>query len=112
MSKQYNSISDEFCQAQKKAFGDNDNFSKHGGFRKPGATLAKGHVLILDLWPDYDVNMLWLDSVTRTNSNKPGLDRGPCKTSSGVPADVASQNADAPVKYSDIRFGPIDSTYS
>nr|BAF57377.1 putative glycosyl hydrolase family7 [uncultured symbiotic protist of Neotermes koshunensis] len=112
MSKQYNSVSDEFCQAQKKAFGDNDSFTKHGGFRQLGATLSKGHVLVLSLWDDHDVNMLWLDSVYPTNSNKPGADRGPCKTSSGVPSDVESQNADSTVKYSDIRFGAIDSTYS
>jgi cellulose 1,4-beta-cellobiosidase len=55
--------------------------------------------------------MLWLDSVYPTNSNKPGADRGPCKTSTGIPADVESQNGDASVKYSDIRFGSIDSTY-
>nr|BAF57376.1 putative glycosyl hydrolase family7 [uncultured symbiotic protist of Neotermes koshunensis] len=111
MSKQYNSVSDDFCQAQKKAFGDNDSFTKHGGFRQLGATLGKGHVLVLSLWDDHDVNMLWLDSVYPTNSNKPGSDRGPCKTSSGIPADVESQAASSSVKYSDIRFGAIDSTY-
>jgi cellulose 1,4-beta-cellobiosidase len=111
MSKQYNSVSDDFCQAQKKAFGDNDSFTKHGGFKQLGATLGKGHVLVLSLWDDHDVNMLWLDSVYPTNSNKPGSDRGPCKTSSGVPADVESQAASSSVKYSDIRFGAIDSTY-
>jgi hypothetical protein len=76
MSKQYNRVSDEFCQAQKKALGDNDSFTKHGGFRQVGPTLAKGDVVVLSLWDDHDVNVLWLDSVYPTYSNKPGSDRG------------------------------------
>nr|BAF57425.1 putative glycosyl hydrolase family7 [uncultured symbiotic protist of Mastotermes darwiniensis] len=107
----FNSISDKFCTAQKKAFGDNDSFTKHGGFSKLGQSFTKGQVLVLSLWDDHTVNMLWLDSVYPTNSKKLGSDRGPCPTSSGVPADVESKNADSSVKYSDIRFGSIDSTY-
>nr|BAF57418.1 putative glycosyl hydrolase family7 [uncultured symbiotic protist of Mastotermes darwiniensis]BAF57428.1 putative glycosyl hydrolase family7 [uncultured symbiotic protist of Mastotermes darwiniensis] len=107
----FNSVSDKFCTAQKKAFGDTDSFTKHGGFKQLGSALAKGMVLVLSLWDDHTVNMLWLDSVYPTNSKKAGSDRGPCPTTSGVPADVESKSADANVIYSDIRFGAIDSTY-
>jgi cellulose 1,4-beta-cellobiosidase len=63
------------------------------------------------LWDDHDVNMLWLESVYPTSSDKRGADRGPSTTSSGVPADVESQAASSSVKYSDVHFGAIDSTY-
>jgi cellulose 1,4-beta-cellobiosidase len=95
LSKQCNSVSDEFC-VQKKAFGDNDSLTKHGGFRQLDASLNKRYVLVLALSDDHDVHdvdMLWLDSVYPTNSNKAGSDRGACKSSSAVPADVKSQAA-------------------
>nr|BAF57427.1 putative glycosyl hydrolase family7 [uncultured symbiotic protist of Mastotermes darwiniensis] len=109
-TEKYNSISDDYCNAQKKAFGDTNSFENHGGFKRFSQHI-QDMVLVLSLWDDHTVNMLWLDSVYPTNSNKPGADRGPCETSSGVPADVESKSASASVKYSDIRFGPIDSTY-
>jgi cellulose 1,4-beta-cellobiosidase len=57
--------------------------------------------------------MLWLDSTYPTNAaaGALGTQRGPCATSSGVPSDVESQSPDASVTFSDIKFGPIDSTY-
>jgi cellulose 1,4-beta-cellobiosidase len=70
-------VSDEFCVAQKKAFNANDSLTEHGGFRQGRATFNKGHVLVLSLWDDHDVNMLGRDSVDATNSNKAGSDRGP-----------------------------------
>jgi cellulose 1,4-beta-cellobiosidase len=110
LTKQYNSVSDEFCVVQRRAFGENDSFTKHGGFWQLDASLNKRHVLVLALWDDHDVDMLWLDSVYPTSSNKAGSDRGPCKTSSGVPADVESGAAGSSVEYSDIGFGTIEST--
>jgi cellulose 1,4-beta-cellobiosidase len=58
LTKQYNSVSDEFCVAQQKAFGENDSFTKRGGFRQLGTKLPKGHVLVLSLWDDHDVKLL------------------------------------------------------
>jgi cellulose 1,4-beta-cellobiosidase len=57
--------------------------------------------------------MLWLDSTYPTDSaaGALGTQRGPCATSSGDPKDVESQTPDASVTFSDIKFGPIDSTY-
>jgi cellulose 1,4-beta-cellobiosidase len=84
LTKQYNSVSDEFCIAQKKAFSHNDSFTEDSGFRQVRATLNKGQILMFWLWDDHDVNMLWMDSVYPTNSSKAGSARGPCKTSLGV----------------------------
>jgi cellulose 1,4-beta-cellobiosidase len=57
--------------------------------------------------------MLWLDSSypVDADASKPGVARGTCATSSGVPSDVESKNADSTVIYSNIKFGPIGSTY-
>jgi cellulose 1,4-beta-cellobiosidase len=110
LTKLGNSVSDEFCVAQRKAFGENDSFAEDSGFPQLGATLNKGHALALSLWDDRDVNMLWLEFVCPTNSSKAGSDRGPGKNLSGVPPDVESQAARLLVKCSDICLGAIDST--
>ena len=69
-------------------------------------------------WPGFAIphyaNMLWLDSTYPTDKDpsQPGIGRGTCGTGSGVPADVESQNASASVTYSNIKFGPIGSTFN
>jgi cellulose 1,4-beta-cellobiosidase len=70
-------------------------------------------VLVLSLWDDHQVAMLWLDSDYPTNkaASTPGVSRGPCPTSSGKPDDVESKSPDATVVYGNIKFGAIDSTY-
>ena len=62
-----------------------------------GDAFQKGMVLVLSLWDDYAVNMLWLDSDYPTTSpaTQPGIARGNCSTTSGVPADVESQSPNA-----------------
>jgi hypothetical protein len=70
LTKQYNSVSDEFCVAQKKAFGDNDRFTDDSSFRQVRATLNKGHVVMLWLWDDHDVNMLWMARCARRTPTK------------------------------------------
>lgn len=77
------------------------------------AGMAKGMVLVMSLWDDHYANMLWLDSSypTDKSTSTPGVARGNCPTSSGVPADVESQSASAQVIYSNIKFGPIGSTF-
>lgn len=58
--------------------------------------------------------MLWLDSVYPTDSpsTKPGAARGSCDISSGVPSDVESNDANAHVIFSNIKVGPIGSTFN
>jgi cellulose 1,4-beta-cellobiosidase len=79
-----------------------------------GKALAEPMVLVMSLWDDHYSDMLWLDSTYPTNetASTPGAARGTCATSSGAPSDVESNNADASVIYSNIKFGPIGSTFS
>ncbi|XHG06479.1 hypothetical protein AWENTII_009671 [Aspergillus wentii] len=109
-----NSITSDFCTAQKKAFGDDDVFADKGGLAKMGDAMAEGMVLILSLWDDHYANMLWLDSSYPTNATETdaGVKRGTCGKDSGAPADIESDNGSASVTFSNIKFGPINSTFS
>ncbi|KAF2205491.1 exoglucanase-like protein 1 precursor [Delitschia confertaspora ATCC 74209] len=108
------SITEEFCNQQKTVFGDTSSFKAKGGLNAMGASLARGHVLVMSLWDDHAVNMLWLDSTYPTDKDPstPGVGRGTCATDSGKPEDVESKSPDAAVVYSNIRFGPIGSTFT
>ncbi|KAJ5873715.1 uncharacterized protein N7529_002145 [Penicillium soppii] len=109
-----NSITDSYCSAQKKAFGDTDVFTKHGGMAGMSAGLDEGMVLVMSLWDDHNSNMLWLDSTypTTASSTTPGAARGSCDISSGEPTDVETNDANAYVIYSNIKVGPLGSTFS
>ncbi|KAI0202369.1 cellulose 1,4-beta-cellobiosidase [Astrocystis sublimbata] len=107
-----NSITQDFCDAQKTAFGDTNVFNQRGGLKQMGEALSKDMVLVMSIWDDHASNMLWLDSTFPVDSDGLGSQRGSCETSSGVPADVESQHADASVAYSNIKFGPINSTFT
>ncbi|KAF2792267.1 glycoside hydrolase family 7 protein, partial [Melanomma pulvis-pyrius CBS 109.77] len=108
-----NAISDTFCAQQKTAFGDNNSFQKLGGLAAMGGAINRGMVLALSIWDDHSVNMLWLDSSYPTDADpaKPGIARGTCATTSGVPSELESKNGDSSVIYSNIKFGAIGSTY-
>ncbi|KAH9932018.1 cellobiohydrolaseI [Epithele typhae] len=109
----YDSITDAFCNAQKTAFGDTNSFEKLGGLKQMGAAFDKGMTLVMSIWDDHTANMLWLDSnyPLDKSASTPGVSRGPCSTSSGVPANVESQSPGATVVFSNIKYGPIGSTY-
>ena len=79
-----------------------------------GKGMELGMVLVMSLWDDHYANMLWLDSNYPTDQDvsKPGIARGECDISSGVPADVESSNPNAQVVFSNIKFGPIGSTFA
>ncbi|CAI0641642.1 unnamed protein product [Colletotrichum noveboracense] len=107
-----NSITPGFCTAQKKAFGDEDVFTQKGGLPQMGKALSEGMVLVMSVWDDHHSNMLWLDSTYPTDKTGLGTARGTCSTSSGVPADVESQAPDSTVIFSNIKVGPIGSTFN
>ncbi|KAK1992639.1 family 7 glycosyl hydrolase [Colletotrichum falcatum] len=107
-----NSVNKDFCAAQKKAFGDRDVFADKGGLEQMGKALAAGMVLVMSVWDDHHSNMLWLDSTYPTNSTGAGAVRGTCGTDSGVPADIEAQAPNSNVVFSNIRFGPIGSTFN
>lgn len=79
-----------------------------------GDAFDKGMVLVMSIWDDHAANMLWLDSdyPVGADATAPGVARGTCATDSGVPAQVESDSADASVIFSNIKFGPIGSTFS
>ena len=58
--------------------------------------------------------MLWLDSnyPLDRDPSEPGVARGTCPTTSGVPKDVEAQNPDSTVVYSNIKWGPVGSTFA
>jgi cellulose 1,4-beta-cellobiosidase len=110
-----NSITTDFCTAQKTAFGDEDIFTQHGGLSGMGEGLDQGMVLVMSLWDDHYSNMLWLDGEkypTTATAGDPGVARGTCSTDSGAPDAIESASGSAKVTYSNIKVGPIGSTYS
>jgi cellulose 1,4-beta-cellobiosidase len=108
-SKAHKTINDEMCEDIKGIFGDNNDYKNKGGMKKMSDSLNNGMVLVMSLWDDHDVNMLWLDSTYPTTGG-PGAARGPCSIDSGKPDDVEANDRDSYVKYSNIRFGEIGST--
>jgi len=111
--KMYDSITDGYVNAQKTLFGDTNTFEAKGGLKAMGEQMANGMVLVMSLWADYAVNMLWLDSDYPPSKpvGTPGVARGTCSTSSGVPSTIIENNPDATVKYSNIKIGTINSTF-
>lgn len=109
-----NSITDAWCDAQKTAFGDQNQFKAKGGLATMGASLKKGMVLVMSIWDDHTANMLWLDAPYPPDKDEsvPGVSRGTCGRDSGVPTDVESKSGSASVTYSNIKWGPINSTYT
>ncbi|KAI0756276.1 glycosyl hydrolase family 7-domain-containing protein [Daedaleopsis nitida] len=109
----YDSVTDDFCNKQKVAFGDTNSFEKLGGLKVMGDSFQKGMVLVMSIWDDHEAKMLWLDSEypLDKDGSTPGVSRGPCSRDSGDPKDVEANSPDATVVFSNIKYGPIGSTY-
>merc|ERR1712007_268613 len=105
-------ITDDFCKDWVAETQDGTNFLEKGGMSNIEKAIDAGVVLVMSLWDDHYANMLWLDSTYPVDSTDPGAARGSCPTTSGVPKDVESQQANSHVIFSDIKFGPIGSTIS
>jgi cellulose 1,4-beta-cellobiosidase len=114
VSPPVNSITDSFCNAQKSAVGDTNSFEEKGGLATMGAAIGRGMVLALSIWDDYAAEMLWLDSdyPTTASPTAPGVSRGPCSATSGNPPTVESTEANDYVIFSNIKSGPLGSTFS
>ncbi|KAF8881888.1 glycoside hydrolase family 7 protein [Infundibulicybe gibba] len=54
----YDSITDDFCSAQKTAFGDTNSFASKGGLAGIAKSFAKGVVLVMSVWDDHAAQML------------------------------------------------------
>lgn len=114
MAATLDSVTAGYCSAAKTAFGDRDSFSAHGGLAGISKAMSTGMVLVLSIWDDHTANMLWLDSSypTDKDASTPGIARGTCATTSGVPSDVEGSAPNSQVIYSNIKFGDIGSTYT
>ncbi|WYZ46185.1 hypothetical protein EsH8_IX_000410 [Colletotrichum jinshuiense] len=110
----FNSITSEFCDVSKGVFGDSTKFQDVGGLPRMGDAIGKPMVLVMSLWDDAFANMLWLDSAypLDRDESEPGVARGSCSRDSGKPDDVRVSAKDAKVTFSNIKFGPIGSTYA
>jgi cellulose 1,4-beta-cellobiosidase len=108
----YNSITQETCDNQKKTWKEPNDFGKAGGMKNMGEALRRGMTLVMSIWDDHDVNMLWLDSIFPLDQRgQPGAARGRCSTDSGKPEDVESQYPNSKVIFSEVKYGPINSTF-
>ncbi|KAG1692758.1 hypothetical protein DVH05_024373 [Phytophthora capsici] len=110
--KDMNSLTDTQCSAAKKLFGDEDDHKAKGGLAQMGLAMKRGMVLTMSLWTDHAAQCLWLDSdyPVTDDASKPGVSRGTCAKTSGDPKTVVSEQADATVVFSNIRFGDIGTT--
>ncbi|KAK6838134.1 glycoside hydrolase family 7 protein [Apiospora arundinis] len=107
-------IDEAFCDASKELFADNMRYQELGGLAQMGDATGKGMVLTISIWDDLYSNMLWLDGVvypTDRNPGDPGVARGECPLEGSEPATVRRKFANAKVTYSNIKYGPIGSTY-
>jgi cellulose 1,4-beta-cellobiosidase len=109
---QHDTITADFCKDWVAETQDGTNFLEKGGMDSIDKALEAGVVLVMSLWDDHEANMLWLDSTYPKDATTPGSVRGTCPTTSGVPKDVESEQANAKVTFSDIKYGPIGSTTS
>merc|ERR1711998_807606 len=94
-------LTEDYCKDWVATTKDGTNFIEKGGFAGMDKALEKGVVLVMSLWDDHEVNMLWLDSIYPTDGSQPGSKRGSCAITSGVPKDVESKHPDSKVIFSD-----------
>jgi len=108
----HNTITDKFCADWVAETKDGTNFLEKGGMKAVDTIFETGGVLVMSLWDDHYANMLWLDSTYPVDGtcDQPGVCRGPCAITTGVPADVEKDLADATVVFSDIKYGHIGAT--
>ena len=110
--KTFNSITDETCTHQKAFWNETNSFKAKGGLKNMGEALRRGMTLVMSIWDDHAVNMLWLDSIyPPTDKGKPGAARGRCSTDSGKPEDVEREFPNSKVVFSTVKYGPINSTF-
>ncbi|CAM1501375.1 Fc.00g105370.m01.CDS01 [Cosmosporella sp. VM-42] len=92
-----NYLDDEFCEASGATA-----YTRLGGTAGIGDAMSRGMVLCMSVWWDESgSNMAWLDS-GRT---------GRCTATEGSPAWIRANQPDTSVKFSNIRWGEIGSTF-
>lgn len=106
----HNDESDDFCSAQKTAFGDRNSFAEKGGMKAMGEALDRGMVLVISLWDDIAVSMNWLDSYMDCDPSEPGCKRGPCDPADGKPETVREAHPDSSYVMTNLKWGDIGTT--
>jgi cellulose 1,4-beta-cellobiosidase len=111
-ANQHNSITDKMCADWVHETKDGTNFLAKGGLKAVDDAFTAGAVLVVSLWDDHDVNMLWLDSnyPIDADATQKGAYRGSCKVTSGAPSDVEKNIPNATIHFSGIKWGPIGKT--
>lgn len=109
----FDSMSDQNCQAQMSKFGDSNKYLTAGGTKGMGAALKRGMVLVMSLWDDYGAHMKWMDGVfpPGADPNQPGVKKGPCPDSAGDPNDLRKNYPNAYLTMTSIKVGTLGSTY-
>ncbi|PWN87161.1 glycoside hydrolase [Acaromyces ingoldii] len=114
-----NSLTQEYCDQTKKVFEESNYFNTFKGFEGMTEAMKNGMTLVFSFWDDHYAQGRWLDSIYSPHEqgqrvfrrpNAPGAVRGPCRASSGVPAELEKKYPDATFKISNIRIGDIGST--
>lgn len=110
----YDRISDPMCAVQMTNFSDRlDVFQKKGGIAGMGEAMRRGMSLVISLWDDHEVGMIWLDATDPypIPPSKPwGALRGTCNQTSGNYTFVEKYKGDSWGTFSDFRWGDIGTT--
>lgn len=109
----YDSLTDEYCDAQVKTYNSSNAFKKTGGLKAMGEALDRGMVLTMSIWDDGLGRMLWLDGEKGKideDASQPGVVNGPCPFHSGEAATLRKTSS-ASVSFTDVKFGEIGSTF-
>lgn len=110
----FDSVTENFCNVSAEVFEVENAAKAKGGLKAMGESFDRGMVLVMSFWDDHSAtNMKWLDGNYPLNasSSQPGVSRGPCTNQDGTASTVEAAHPDATVRFSNIRFGEIDSTY-
>jgi cellulose 1,4-beta-cellobiosidase len=111
-------ISDQFCAVQMTNFSDRlDVFKAKGGIAGMGKAIGRGMSLVISLWDDHEVGMIWLDATDPFTPDPSGPGgypwgalRGTCNQTSGNYSIVEKLHGDSYGLFSDFRYGEIGTT--
>ena len=106
-------ITDQFCEDKKVLFEDIDDYKEKGGTEAMGESLDRGQVMVISLWDDVEVNMLWLDSAFPLNKDpsEPGVLRGECPGGEfSTPTYLRETHPNGYVIFESAAIGEIGST--
>ena len=106
-------ITDQFCEDKKVLFEDVDDYKEKGGTKAMGDSLDRGQVMVISLWDDVEVNMLWLDSAfpLDKDTTEPGVVRGDCPGGeSSTPTYLRDTYPNGYVIFNSAAIGEIGST--